>query len=79
MNTYSLIKSFKCPSNGLPIVYNIEITHAAMITVESILDYLSEFETAYHENLADELFLKFGGEQVITANHHGVSIKTVRK
>ena len=61
------------------ITYELEIKHTDKILVEDILETISKLLIGYHENIADELFKKFGGEQTLIANHHGVFIETERK
>jgi hypothetical protein len=79
MNIYSTKFIAVCPVNGKSIVYCLEIKHLNKILVEDILEEVSKFTSAFHEEIADELFLKFGGRQRLIANHHGVVIETKRK
>ena len=68
-----------CPVNDKPIKYRLEIKHTDKILVEDILEVVNKFASAFHEDIADELFFKFGGKQTLVANHHGVVIQTKRK
>ena len=79
MNKYRTKFTSLCPVNDKQITYELEIRHTEMIVVEDILEAVSKFLVGYHENIADLLFKKFGGEQTLTANHHGVVIQTERK
>ena len=48
------------------------------ITVEEIMAVCAEFEAEYHEEIADALFQRFGGVQILKAHHHGVDVETRR-
>lgn len=78
MNTYRARFWAKCPANGQAIDYSITIKTGQMIRVEQILDELSKVTEGFHEQIADALHAKLGGEQLITAHHHGVDIETRR-
>jgi hypothetical protein len=67
-----------CPANGQAIIFNLEIRKPEMIRVEHITMACALHKTGYHEDIADELYARFGGLQVIRAHHHGVDIETVR-
>jgi len=79
MNKYSTKFIALCPVNNKPIIYQLEIKHIEKILVEDILETISDFASGFHESIADKLFEKFGGEQTLIANHHGVFIETERK
>ena len=79
MNKYKTKFTSVCPVNHKQITYELEIKHTDKILVEDILETISKLLIGYHENIADELFKKFGGEQILIANHHGVFIETERK
>ena len=79
MNKYITKFISLCPVNNKPISYSLEIKHSDKIFVEEILEEVKKFTALFHEEIADELFLKFGGKQTLTANHHGVFIQTERK
>jgi hypothetical protein len=79
MNKYSTKFISLCPVNNKPIIYSLEIKHLDKIFVEEILEEINKFTSLFHEEIADELFLKFGGKQTLIAYHHGVSIQTKRK
>jgi hypothetical protein len=79
MNKYKTKFTSVCPVNHKKITYELEIRHTDKILVEDILETISKLLIGYHENIADELFKKFGGEQTLIANHHGVFIETERK
>ena len=40
--------------------------------------FVQKLKEGKDEEIADDLLREFGGRQVMTANHHGVEIKTVR-
>lgn len=79
MNIYTTKFVALCPVNNKPISYCLEIKHLDKIFVEEILEEVKKFTALFHEEIADELFLKFGGRQRLIANHHGVVIQTERK
>jgi hypothetical protein len=79
MNKYITKFTSLCPVNQKQITYQLEIRHTEKILVEEILETVNKFLVGYHENIADELYKKFRGEQTLTANHHGVVIETERK
>jgi len=79
MNTYKTKFFVRCPVNNEEISYKFEIKINKKILVEEILDFVNKFDAGFHEDIADELFEKFGGVQKISANHHGVVIHTERK
>jgi len=78
MNKYSTKFIALCPVNNKPITYQLEIKHSKKILVEDILETVNKFVSGFHESIADDLFYKFGGEQTLTADHHGVVIQTER-
>ena len=49
-----------------------------MLMVENLIEVVTMHDRGYHEDIADQLLREFGGKQTLTANHHGVDIKTVR-
>jgi len=67
-----------CPADGDTIIYTLEIRSRAMVRVEHINIALALESKAFHEEIADRLFARFGGEQRITAVHQGVEIETRR-
>ena len=77
MNIYTYSFTSKCPNNGVAISYNLEILSNNVIMVEDIVE-ACRVDSTYHEELADKLYLKFGGKQTIRAFHHGVWIETRR-
>lgn len=78
MNTYQTKFIAECPANGARILYDLTISTGVSIMVEDINEFLSEVTSDYHESIADRLFEAFGGQQVLKADHHGVSITTIR-
>lgn len=78
MNIYRHTFVAECPGNTQPIVYRLEIKKGDKILVEHIVTACALIKRGYHEDIADQLHQQFGGEQVITAHHHGVDIETVR-
>ena len=67
-----------CPNNDKPIIYALMIEADRAIPVEHIVTAAALHKRAFHEAIADELFEHFGGNQVLTAHHHGVDIETRR-
>jgi len=78
MNKYQTKFVIECITNQKPIMYRLTIVTHETIIVEELLEFIKKLKTNYHEKIADELFKKFGGKQTMTANHHGVLIKTKR-
>lgn len=81
LNVYRHRFYVPCPSNGRKIEYNLEIRSRSMIMVEEIVAACQEaaaIAEPYHEPMADLIHKRLGGEQLISATHHGVAIGTVR-
>jgi hypothetical protein len=78
MNTYSTKFFAICPNNGTRIEYELQIQSESMIQVEDIIDAVMLLNRGFHEEIADQLHREFGGQQTLTANHHGVFIRTIR-
>lgn len=78
MNKYSMSFMCECPKNKKPIIYFLEIETKSIIMVEDLMEFCDNIQSGYHENIADEISGKFGGNQTMIANHHGVTIKTER-
>ena len=78
MNLYETTFDCKCPANGVRVTYTLKLYHKNMVFVESLVDELVKFKDGYHELIADKLHNIFGGQQVITAHHHGIDITTWR-
>ena len=78
MNAYTTEFFSNCPNNGLRIKYRLRIESAEVIPVEQIIAKIEGLPDAYHEELADDLLVSFGGLQMLTADHHGVTIETTR-
>lgn len=78
LNTYRTSFSAACPTNGVLITYDLTIKVETMIVVEALQEFLWGIKQGYHEDIADSLWLKFGGHQTMTAHHHGVEINTER-
>ena len=79
INIYKTIFIQNCPTNDLPVNYNLEIQTFKTVMVEELLNFLQQEKNCYHEDLADKLIRKFGGNQKMTAFHHGVEITTERQ
>lgn len=60
------------------IIFDVEIRSEKMVLVEHIVTACALHAKAYHETIADDLFQRFGGYQVIKAHHHGVDIESIR-
>ncbi len=77
-NTYRHTFTATCPSDEEIIVYRLEIRSQEMIRVERIKTATALIKEGWHEQIADGLAERFGGDQVIKAVHQGVEIETVR-
>jgi hypothetical protein len=78
VNTYRTEFFCLCPVNQVRIKYALAIKTPNMVPVEEILAVVESQHEGYHEDIADELLKRFGGEQTLTADHHGVQITTER-
>ncbi|WEZ90406.1 hypothetical protein P3R38_09135 [Pseudomonas sp. NyZ480] len=77
-NTYRHTFTAICPGDGEVIVYSLEIRSQSMILVEHIRTATALIKQGWHEQIADQLAERFGGDQLIKAVHQGVEIETVR-
>lgn len=81
MNIYRHTFTGPCPNNGMAVTYRLEIRTTWVIMVEDIVQACIDAQTAerpYHETIADNLYVKFGGEQIMVGFHHGCEIETRR-
>lgn len=78
MNIYTASFSSRCPVNDAMIWYTLRIETERRLMVEAIQAQLENIKPGFHEDIADEMLVKFGGYQIITAIHHGVQIETRR-
>lgn len=78
MNTYRTEFFAFCPVNAVRVKYALRIETKEVIKVEQIIDEVCMHSDGYHEEIADDLFRAFGGRQTLVADHHGVTIETVR-
>lgn len=78
MNKYKVKFQATCPANGDAIDYSLQISIDQMIRVEAILEAVNGFGSGFHEDIADVLYKKFGGRQLMVAVHGGVIIETER-
>lgn len=78
MNTYSTEFFAFCPTNNVRIKYRLTIEIDTVIMVEDIIDEVTLHDRGFHEVIADQLHRAFGGTQTLVAEHHGVTIVTMR-
>lgn len=78
MNAYTTEFFTNCPNNGLRIKYRLRIETREVIPVEQITAKVEGISEGFHEEVADELLVAFGGVQTLVADHHGVTIETTR-
>lgn len=78
MNAYTTEFFANCPNNGIRIKYRLRIETRYVIPVEQITAKVESISEGFHEEVADELLRTFGGVQTLTADHHGVTIETIR-
>ena len=78
MNIYRTEFFAQCPTNGDRVKYHLTIKSVDQIPVEQIIAKVDSIDEGYHEDIADQLRASFGGDQVLTADHRGVSIETIR-
>lgn len=80
MNKYVIEFVSQCPNDGTNVTYNLIIESKRMILLEDLNDFINEnCLTGFHEQMADELFDRFGGCQYMQANHNLGFIETTRK
>lgn len=79
VNTYRTEFFCQCPVNQTRVKYSLTIRTRNMVPVEEILAVVESHAEGYHEDIADELLNRFGGEQTLIADHHGVTIETERR
>ena len=79
MNTYETEFFCRCPKNNIRIKYLLTIQTSEKIMVEAIIEAVDMLMKGFHEDIADELYEKFGGLQTLAADHHGVKITTHRE
>jgi hypothetical protein len=77
MNIYKISFVSQCPVNNDQVTYHLEIRSTSLIKAEDIEWEVSSWPQ-FHEEIADRLFRKFGGYQVIRATHGKVTIETHR-
>ena len=77
MNTYKHKFNSRCPNNNLVIRYKLKIEASFMVQVEHIVTACGLHASAYHEDIAKAVHLRFGGRVTLRAHHHGVDILTV--
>lgn len=78
MNAYTTEFFCTCPNNQIRIRYKLRIETREVLSVEKILAAVELVDEGYHEEVADQLFARFGGVQTLIADHHGVTIETTR-
>lgn len=78
MNTYTTEFFCACPNNGIRIKYKLRIETRSVVPVEQLIAKIESFSEGFHEDIADELFSELGGKQTLVADHHSVTIETVR-
>ena len=78
MNIYRHSFTAVCPADGESIIYRLEIKSSIMIHVEHIKTATALIKKGWHEQIADDLARRLGGDQTIIATHQGVEIETVR-
>ncbi|WP_085638036.1 MULTISPECIES: hypothetical protein [unclassified Pseudomonas] len=78
MNIYRHTFAAVCPADGETIIYRLELRSTSMIHVEHIKTATALIKQGWHEQIADSLSEKLGGDQTIVATHQGVEIETLR-
>lgn len=78
INEYQHTFVATCPNDGDQIIYDLVIRSSTTIMVEHIKTATALIKKGIHEQIADDLFLRFGGEQELTATHQGVRLKSLR-
>lgn len=78
MNIYECTFKALCPVNKAEITYHLRISTKTVIMVEELLAFTATLSEGFHEEFADILLKRFGGQQTMYAEHHGVGITTDR-
>jgi hypothetical protein len=78
VNIYKVSFFSRCPTNNIRITYDLTIKTKNIILVEDLINYLTNIDKKFHEDIADELLSVFGGYQTLQAEHHGVFLQTLR-
>lgn len=78
LNIYRITFAAKCPADGETIIYKLEIRTPEMIYVEHLKTATALHGSGFHEAIADNLYARFGGAQVMAAVHQGVELVTLR-
>jgi hypothetical protein len=80
VNAYTVEFFANCPNNGIRIKYRMRIEQSGgeVIPVEQIIAAVESESVGFHEEIADRMLERFGGVQMLVADHHGVTIETVR-
>jgi hypothetical protein len=78
VNTYRTEFFARCQASGMRIKYGLTIRSAKPIMVEPLVALVQEIREGRHEEIADMLAAVFSGEHTLTADHHSVTIETVR-
>lgn len=79
LNIYRYTFMATCPVDKASIEYRLQIETGSVIKAESIVAECTFNQPEFHESIADWLFEKLGGRQVLTATHTGVEIETRRE
>jgi hypothetical protein len=79
LNSYRYRFHACCPVNGQEIEYDLVIVSQKMIRVEDIIALADQHRVGFHEQIADAFFDAFGGNQTMSAHHHGVDITSTRR
>ena len=80
MNRYKIRFNVRCPNQEHGFIgYTLTIESDSMIMVEDIKKHTTFDEPGFHEDIADYLYKALGGNQTITAVHHGVELTTIRE
>lgn len=77
MNIYRHKFTAECPNNSRVVEYYFEVASERMIMAEDIVA-ACKVDKVFQEPLADTLYDRFGGRQVMRAFHHGVWVETHR-
>jgi hypothetical protein len=78
MNKYTVKFFAKCPANGVRVEYSLLVITDKTIKVELLLESVNQYDGWFHEDIADNLVVQFGGTHYLEAFHHGVFIETIR-
>jgi hypothetical protein len=79
MNRYDYSFTVRCPTDGDMVDYHLTIETGKVVPAEHIREACDGWQIGLHEDIANNLSMRFPGKQTLSATHRGVHITTVRQ